>query len=87
MKKLTKQILLKLQEQSKQFNDGKVKKKYVGKIQLRDYYLPTLDISNKNKKTLWERVTENVERNSNVNGYNLEVNGDIMRVWEWSSDI
>lgn len=63
-------------------------KKPVPKIQLRDYFQPQLNkLSRKNRDLVWNKVVQSIEKNSNINVEDKEVNGDIMRVWTWSSPI
>ncbi len=65
--------------------------RYIAVSQLRDILL--FDDGNQgegfrkvNKDTLWEKVCKSVEGNSNVRARQMEVNGEIMRVWEWVGD-
>lgn len=87
IKQLTEKSLHKLQEQSTSFRYHEVEHRYIGKIQLRDYYLSDPSMKQKKKLNIWEKVAKVVEKNSNVSSYQLEVNGEIMKVWEWASDI
>lgn len=87
IRELTSDVLKKLQQQSKGFRQKKVLKKYIGKVQLRDYFVPQLKMSTKNRDGIWKQVVEHVEMNNNVKAENIEVDGDIMRVWEWTLDV
>lgn len=87
VKELTEKVIEKLQQQSTLFRHHEVEHRYIGKIQLRDYYLTDPSIKQKKRTEIWEKVTKVIERNSNISAYQLEVNGEIMRVWEWASDI
>ncbi|QPG76284.1 hypothetical protein FOA43_003670 [Brettanomyces nanus] len=87
VKELTSKTLNRLQEQATAYRHEEVKHKYIGKIQLRDYYLSDPSINQKKRLEIWEKVAKVVEKNSNVNAYSLEVNGEIMKAWEWASDI
>ena len=87
VKELTGKVIEKLQQQSTLFRHHEVEHRYIGKIQLRDYYLTDPSIKQKKCTEIWERVAKVIERNSNISAYQLEVNGEIMRVWEWASDI
>ncbi len=59
--------------------------------QLRDILLfdgANESIDNKiNKTKLWAEVCRKVESNTNVRARQLEVHGEIMRVWEWVGDL
>ncbi len=87
VKELTEKVIEKLQQQSTLFRHHEVEHRYIGKIQLRDYYLTDPSIKQKKRTEIWGKVTKVIERNSNISAYQLEVNGEIMRVWEWASDI
>lgn len=87
VKDLSSKALEKLQKQAKLFREGIVPHRYIGKIQLRDYFLSDPSMSRKSKNIIWEQVSKNVERNTNVHAYSLEVAGDIMKVWEWTTDM
>lgn len=81
---ILKEVMNKLQKQSVEFD----KKPYIAKIQLRDYYLPQLQkLTKHNRAVVWKSVVSAVEANSNIKVDDIEVNGDIMRVWTWSSDL
>lgn len=83
-----KEILNKLQKQSNEYKKTKFGKPYIAKIQLRDYYLPQLQkLSKKHRNDLWREIVKTVESNSNIKTEDIEINGDIMRVWSWCSDI
>lgn len=85
---MVREIINKLQQQANETKRTGTGKPYIAKIQLRDYYLPQLHkLSRKNRAALWKRVVKNIEANSNIKTEDLEVNGDIMRVWSWCSDI
>ncbi|VEU23461.1 DEKNAAC104568 [Brettanomyces naardenensis] len=84
---LTAKALQKLQDQSLAYRHKEVEHRYIGKIQLRDFYLSDPSMAQKKRLEVWDKVSRVVEKNSNVNAYSLEVNGEIMKVWEWASDI
>lgn len=66
----------------------KLKRKPIAKIQLRDSFLDELNkLSKKNRDLVWKKVVKSVEKNSNVHVEDKEINGDIMRVWTWSSPV
>lgn len=88
--RLVADILKKLQRQAKDNGNGNGNgiqaQKYIPKIHLRDFYLPQLnDLTRDSRKTVWNSVVKEVEQNSNVKVDDIEVNGDIMRVWTWNS--
>ena len=59
---------------------------YIGSTQLRDLILTTeKNLSRKLK--LWNRVSSEVENNSNVRYHLVEHHGEIMKVWEWITDV
>ena len=88
-RRIVKDVFDKLQKQRRpQSTPSTGKKQYIAKIQLRDYYLPQMhNLSKKNRRSVWNKVVKAVESNSNVHAEEIEVNGEIMRVWTWSSDI
>lgn len=78
-----------LRNLKKQYNlakqDGSVPL-YIGSTQLRDLILTTeKNLSRKLK--LWNRVSAEVENNSNVRYHLVEHHGEIMKVWEWITDV
>lgn len=85
---IVKEVINKLQSQAADYKKTRMGKPYIAKIQLRDYYLPQLHKFSKNdRNAIWNKVVERIEKNSNINIEDIEVNGDIMRVWSWSSNI
>lgn len=85
---IVKEIINKLQTQKISYRKTKQGHPYVAKIQLRDYYLPQFtQLSKKNQKNLWNQVVTHIEKNSNIKIEDVEVNGDIMRVWSWNSSV
>ncbi|KAI0464121.1 hypothetical protein LJB42_001724 [Komagataella kurtzmanii] len=59
---------------------------YIGSHQLRDLLLDSeMRFSEKNK--IWKDVSKKVERNSNIRSRVIEVFGEVMKVWEWISDV
>ncbi|CDK28434.1 unnamed protein product [Kuraishia capsulata CBS 1993] len=58
---------------------------YMGSVQLRDYLLNSEDSHSKNK--LWSGVSKKIDLNTNIKGTTLEEHGEIMKVWEWVTDI
>lgn len=87
IRELTQSVFDKLQEQFKHHKSKQTDTAYLSKIQLRDYYIPQLKMSRKNSQFVWEKVASNVEQNSNVRATELEVDGDIRRVWQWTLDL
>lgn len=58
---------------------------YIGSIQLRDLILQETNL--KRKLNLWNTISKRVENNSNVNYKLVEHYGEIIKVWEWISDL
>ncbi|ODV84423.1 hypothetical protein CANARDRAFT_8773 [[Candida] arabinofermentans NRRL YB-2248] len=88
IKELSVKVITKLQEQAKFAKNSQGKSvPYIGKIQLRDYYLTDPTVTDKTRLKIWETVGKAVEKNSNVNSYVTEVRGEMMKVWEWISEI
>lgn len=54
--------------------------------QLRDEILA--DVANlETRKKVWARVERQVESNANIRARQTEINGEIMRVWEWVGSV
>lgn len=85
--KLVSAVLDKLQAQARSSKDDSSErtKPFIGSIQLRDLLLN--EENAKIKNTIWELVTKRVELNSNVSRNVVEVHGEIMKVWEWVTDL
>lgn len=85
--KLVSDVLDRLQAQarSSKADSTDKTKPFIGSIQLRDLLLN--EENAKIKNTIWERVAKRVELNSNVSRDVLEVHGEIMKVWEWVTDL
>lgn len=83
---LYREVLSKLQRQARLAQESAELPAYIGSIQLRDLILS--DESNLARKTrLWESVSRKVDRNSNVKHQLLEIHGEVMKVWQWISQI
>lgn len=57
--------------------------RHLAAAHLRDSNL--LDLKGKRKEKVWKDVEKVVETNSNVRVRQIEVHGEIMKVWEWVS--
>ncbi|KAH3661215.1 hypothetical protein OGAPHI_006622 [Ogataea philodendri] len=84
---LTTKVIEKLHKQAELHRLGKSSLAYIGKIQLRDYYLIDASLSAKQKTKVWDRVSKLVETNTNVKTYMTEVRGEMFKVWEWIATI
>lgn len=83
---LCKEVLSKLQRQARLSRESSELPGYIGSIQLRDLILS--DESNLARKMrLWEAVSRKVDRNTNVSHRLIEIHGEVMKVWEWISNI
>uniref|UniRef100_A0A060TG78 ARAD1D28424p n=1 Tax=Blastobotrys adeninivorans TaxID=409370 RepID=A0A060TG78_BLAAD len=72
-----------IQQQELSDNDTKgVTPRYVASAHLRDAALAG-ETSQKRKEMLWKQVQRVIESNSNIRVRQLEVHGEIMKVWEW----
>lgn len=83
---LYKEVLSKLQRQARLSKESTELPAYIGSIQLRDLILS----DEKNlafKMRLWEGVSRKVDRNTNVKHQLLEIHGEVMKVWQWISQI
>lgn len=76
---ITNEILDKLKAQKTQSIS------YIGANQLRDLMLNESNL--KYKLKLWKQISNKVEKNSNVNYRLIENHGEIIKVWEWISEI
>ncbi|KAL1411856.1 inner nuclear membrane protein enriched at telomere/subtelomere region [Vanrija albida] len=56
---------------------------YLPSQQLRDVVLPA-SVGSATRQRLWDRVTDNVEKNANIQVREREVNGDVWKTWEWT---
>lgn len=80
------EVLRKLQKQAKLSKASTEVPSYIGSIQLRDVLLH--QETNLTKKLhLWKKVSNKVEHNTNVKFESIENFGEIMKVWEWISEI
>ncbi|KAG7886716.1 hypothetical protein KL938_000369 [Ogataea parapolymorpha] len=84
---LTTKTIEKLRKQAELYRLGQSPQPYIGKIQLRDYYLIDASLSAKQKAKVWNEVSKHVETNSNVKTYMTEVRGEMFKVWEWIATI
>lgn len=84
--KLYHEVLKKLQKQNKLSKSSTEIPPFIGSIQLRDLILSEEDNLSR-KLQLWKKVTGKVEHNSNVRFQSIENYGEIMKVWEWVSDL
>lgn len=87
VKSLTQKVFLELQKQRKKGKNHKEEHKYIAKIQLRDYLVPALKLSQGDSNDVWLKVESAVEKNTNVRSQEVEVDGEIRRVWEWTLDL
>lgn len=72
-----------IQQQELSDNDTKgVTPRYVASAHLRDAALAG-ETSQKRREMLWKQVQRVIESNSNIRVRQLEVHGEIMKVWEW----
>lgn len=80
------EVLKKLQKQKKMSRSSTEIPPFIGSIQLRDLILAReADLSR--RLQLWKKVTAKVEHNTNVVFQSVENYGEIMKVWEWVSDM
>lgn len=79
------EVLSKLRKQRKLAARGNVPR-FIGSTQLRDLIL-TNELNLNNKRKLWQRVSRKVENNLNIRFLLQEIHGEVMRVWEWITDI
>lgn len=79
------EVLNKLRMQRKLAVRGNVPR-YIGSTQLRDLIL-TNELNLNNKRKLWQQVSRKVENNLNIRFLLQEIHGEVMRVWEWITDI
>lgn len=84
---LTEKVFDKLQDHFQRHKAKHTDVPYLSKIQLRDYYLPQLKMGRKEGLEAWEKVASNVERNTNIRTSEVEIDGDIRRVWQWTLDL
>lgn len=80
------EVLRRLQKQHKLSRASAEIPPYVGSIQLRDLIL-SKEHNLKRKLDLWKKVSNKVEHNTNVRTQSIENYGDIMKVWQWISDL
>lgn len=82
------EVLNKLRKQRKLANNDRSNTcpSYIGSTQLRDLILTQEQNLNK-KMRLWENVSKKVENNSNIRYLLQENHGEIMKVWEWITDV
>ncbi|GMM45664.1 Src1 protein [Pichia kluyveri] len=79
---IVKDSITKLQQQRKNVTNGV---KYIAKIQLRDFYLPQLHTLPRNsRQKVWAKAVRTIEKNSNVLVEDVEIQGEMVRVWTWS---
>lgn len=79
------EILRNLKRQAKQARDSNMPA-YIGSIQLRDLILNE-ERNLARKMRLWEAVSRRVDRNTNVKASLIEIHGDVMKVWQWISNL
>lgn len=79
------EVLNKLRHQRK-LGSAKGIPTYIGSTQLRDLIL-TREQNLNAKMKLWESVSKKVENNSNIRHLLQESHGEIMKVWEWITDV
>lgn len=87
VKGLTAQVLERLCQQAAaaQAKPGSELPAYLSSTRLRDYYLKQMPMAQRN--AVWQRVSNAVEADSDVRVRQLELQGEIHRVWEWMGDV
>lgn len=80
------EVLNKLQYQYKLFSQGNTKVPYIGSTQLRDLILANENNLNR-RVNLWNKVVNKVEYNTNVQAKIIEDHGEIIKVWQWISEL
>lgn len=79
------EVLSKLQRQARLARNSSQLPAYIGSIQLRDLILNESNLAHKMR--LWDAVSRKVDRNTNVKHSLLEIHGEVMKVWQWISNI
>ena len=81
------EVLRKLRKQYKVSKGTNYKvPSYIGSTQLRDLIL-TNETNLTRKLTLWNKISNKIENNSNIRYHLIENHGEIMKVWEWITDM
>lgn len=81
------EVLRKLRKQYKVSKSTNYKvPSYIGSTQLRDLIL-TNETNLTRKLTVWNKVSNKIENNSNIRYHLIENHGEIMKVWEWITDM
>lgn len=81
------EVLRKLRKQYKVSKSTNYKvPSYIGSTQLRDLIL-TNETNLTRKLTLWNKISNKIENNSNIRYHLIENHGEIMKVWEWITDM
>lgn len=81
------EVLRKLRKQHSLSKDSANKiPSYIGSTQLRDLIL-TNETNLSRKLNLWNKVSDKIENNSNIRYHLMENHGEIMKVWEWITDL
>lgn len=80
------EVVNKLRRQARLAKNATEIPSYINSTQLRDLIL-TNEFNLRKKQGLWSRVSSKIEHNLNVRHRLIESHGEIMRVWEWVSEI
>lgn len=81
------EVLRKLRKQYKVSKSTNYKvPSYIGSTQLRDLIL-TNETNLTRKLTVWNKISNKIENNSNIRYHLIENHGEIMKVWEWITDM
>lgn len=80
------EVINKLRRQARLAKNSTEIPSYINSTQLRDLIL-TNELNLRKKQGLWSRVSSKIEHNLNVRHRLIETHGEIMRVWEWISEI
>ena len=82
---VTAEVFRKLIEQKRLAASNESIPQFIGSTQLRDLILTESNL--KSKIDLWKKVSQRVERNSTVRSRLEEHYGELMKVWEWITDV
>jgi hypothetical protein len=80
------EVLSKLQQQTRLNRQDNSKVPYIGSTQLRDLILANEHNLNK-RVQLWNKIVNKVDHNTNVQSRIIEDHGEIIKVWHWISDL
>ncbi|KAK9470943.1 Man1-Src1p-C-terminal domain-containing protein [Dipodascopsis tothii] len=79
--------LLRAQQARSRDDDSGRTPRFVAVAQLRDSIFRAPRTSAAERRQVWARVQAEVERNANVRSRQMEIHGEIMRVWEWVGEL